>query len=148
MAKAKGISEAQWQAQVLGLAGFYGWRAYHPPDNTPSASGRRQRVAPGFPDLVLVRGPALIFAELKAEHGRLGPGQQEWLEDLGRVAAAVALELDERDNAQREAGGYGSRPLEDPRIGVYLWRPSDFEAVQATLGRGRALVRPEWAPAE
>jgi len=138
MAKAKGISEAQWQAQVLGLAGFYGWRAYHPPDNTPSANGRRQRVAPGFPDLTLVRGPELIFAELKAENGRLGPGQQEWLDALGVIGDTIR---------RGSYAGTADEP-DPPAVDVYLWRPSDWPTVNARLARGRGMVRPEWAPTE
>lgn len=138
MAKAKGITEAQWQAQVLGLAGFYGWRSYHPPDNRPGKSGRPQRVTAGFPDLVLVRAPELIIAELKTDTGRLGPGQQEWLDELERVADAFRRQAYAPDT---ETAGQPQ-----PRIDIYLWRPADWEAVSARLARGRQEQRPTWAP--
>jgi hypothetical protein len=37
----------------------------------------------GFPDLVLARHGRVLLAELKADGGRLGPGQPEWLAALG-----------------------------------------------------------------
>lgn len=90
-------SEDAFQRQVLGLARYYGWRPYHTHDS--------RRSHPGFPDLVLVKPPRLVFAELKAERGRLRPEQAEWLEDLRAVAA----------------------------VEVYLWRPSDLQAIAGIL---------------
>lgn len=58
----------------------------------------------GYPDLTLVRPPSLVFAELKTAKGRLAPAQMVWLEQL-RAAGQEA----------------------------YVWRPDDFEAVQARL---------------
>lgn len=57
----------------------------------------------GFPDLVLVRD-RIIFAELKTETGRPTADQERWLEGL------------------REAGAE-----------VYLWKPSDWVSIEATL---------------
>lgn len=107
------LTEAGFQAHVIGLARAYGWRVYHAPDNRPAGrTGRPQRLAApeavGFPDLVLVRAPRLLFVELKAERGRLGPGQAEWLDELGHAGAEVAV-----------------------------WKPSDWERVQAALGAGQ-----------
>src|SRR3954465_2461932 len=90
-----GLSEAAWQGQVEGRARFYQWKVFHAPDNKPTttASGRaaRQRVSPGFPGLILLRGPALIVAELKTDRGRMGPGQEEWLDAWRAFGEAVIL---------------------------------------------------------
>jgi hypothetical protein len=58
----------------------------------------------GFPDLTFVRGDRLIFAELKRESGRTTPEQEHWLDAL------------------RQAGQE-----------AYLWMPSDWSAIEATL---------------
>lgn len=112
-----GLSEAAWQAQVVGLARLYDWRVYHPPDNRPDRDrpGRagRQHVTPGYPDLTLVRGADLIFAELKAERGRVTADQGEWL-----------------------------MALEDAGAETHVWRPSDFDDVNRRLARSRTLLEP------
>lgn len=102
------LTEAAFQQQVLGLASFYNWRAYHTHDSRRSQAG--------FPDLVLLRAPELIFAELKTDTGRLRPEQADWLEQLQLLADAC-------------------EPVE-----VYLWRPADFDEIHARLARGRQLV--------
>lgn len=91
--------------KVIALAGYRGWRFYHAPDNRPGRNGGVQRVVRGWPDLVLVRDDRMIVAELKAEKGRLRPGQQEWLDALAQV----------------------------PGVEAHVWRPSDWPAVEAAL---------------
>ncbi len=79
------MSEKDFQRQVLDLAKAEGWMAYHTNDS--------RRSHPGFPDLVLLRGPQLIFLELKSEKGKLSPTQVSWIRRLDavkRVEAAVA----------------------------------------------------------
>lgn len=66
-----GISEAQWQANVLRLADLGAWTSYHTHDS------RRSRK--GFPDLVLIRPGEMLVAELKTDTGRLTPEQEQWL---------------------------------------------------------------------
>ena len=68
------MTEAELQRNVLSLAAMTGWLAYHTYDSRRSQAG--------FPDLVLVRPPVLIYAELKSEAGRLTPQQHEWMEQL------------------------------------------------------------------
>ena len=95
------ISEKHFQSQVLDLAKLSGWLVYHTFDSC--------RSVPGFPDLVLVRPPRLIFAELKSEEGRIRPEQRAWLEALsGCTQAAESC----------------------------LWRPRDLEEAQKILERG------------
>jgi len=92
------MSEAELQQAVQHLASLLGWKYYHAPDNRPNARGAIQKIVPGFPDLLLVHPERrwLIFAELKAEKGRLTPAQKNWLTWLGRIAE------------------------------VYVWRPRDL----------------------
>lgn len=140
------MSEAAFQGAVVGLARFYGWRVFHAPDNRPvtPARGRagRQRVTPGWPDLTLTRyTPAptpqtfdtaeLIFTELKAEAGVVSAAQAEYLEELGHVARLVSRL---RTEAFMDATDQGAH------VEVYLWRPSDWDAITERLARGRVLV--------
>ncbi len=50
------------------------WFAYHNPDSRRSAAG--------FPDLVLVRPPHVLFVELKTEKGRVSDQQEQLIEML------------------------------------------------------------------
>jgi hypothetical protein len=43
----------------------------------------------GWPDLTLVRGDRLIFAELKSTEGKLTDDQVEWLTMLGNVGTVA-----------------------------------------------------------
>lgn len=95
-ASALPLPEADWQSTVVDTATRGGWLHYHTYNSKHSA--------PGFPDLVLVRVPEVVVAELKAEDGRVSADQQRWLDAL----AACGLE-------------------------VYVWRPSDFAEVSARL---------------
>lgn len=75
------MTERQFQSQVVKLAKACGWLVYHTYDS--------RRSEPGFPDLVLVKGKRLIFAELKTDKGILSEAQERWLAALreaGRVA--------------------------------------------------------------
>jgi VRR-NUC domain len=57
------------------------WRTYH--------TLRSKGSEPGFPDLVLLRPPRLIFAELKVGRGRLSKPQRAWRDDLEAVGVEV-----------------------------------------------------------
>lgn len=83
------ITEAEFTDQVLTLAKLTGWRTAHfRPAMT--ASGWRTAVqgdGKGFPDLVLVRPPRVIVAELKrTERDKPTPEQLAWLESFGGIA--------------------------------------------------------------
>jgi hypothetical protein len=122
--------EAAFAVKVENLLTLYGWRWYHTHDSRRSPAG--------FPDYVAVRGPELIFVELKAERGRVRPQQREWLEDLIVVGHAVALELDElRSNAPPN-----TQAADPPAVDVYLWRPSELDAINDRLSRGRHRLDP------
>lgn len=89
-------SEASFLQQVLDLAKVLHWRTYHTWNSVHSAGG--------FPDLVLVRRPRVLFVELKREDGAPTAAQQQWLDDL-------------------RACGQEAR----------LWRPSDWPEVLEAL---------------
>ena len=91
------ITEKQLDAAVTELAATLGWHRYHSLISIGSPHG--------FPDLVLIRPPRVVFAELKSEKGRLRPHQVLWLDLLGRC----------------------------PGVEVYLWRPEHLEAIARTL---------------
>ncbi len=108
-----GLSESEFQGLVVDVAEQFGWLTYHTFDS--------RRSGPGFPDLVLVRGDRVVFAELKSQSGRLSADQRVWLE---RLTGAGTVE-------------------------AYLWRPSDevivvkLLAVPTTAAAAGAIWR-EW----
>lgn len=73
-------TEAQFEQAVVEYAKLAGWKAFHPFDS--------RRSEPGFPDLTLVRGDRLVFAELKAEQGRLSNAQVNWMHALDLASGA------------------------------------------------------------
>ena len=78
------MTEKQFQTWVVSIAKLNGWLVYHTYDS--------RRSEPGFPDLVMVRGGQVIFAELKTEHGKLKPKQKQWIMRLARVGS-VEVEI-------------------------------------------------------
>lgn len=100
--------EADLQRAVIELAQLLGWRVAHfRPART--AQGWRTAVAgdgAGFPDLVLTKA-TVLYAELKAQKGRVSPDQAAW------------------HDALRAAGQE-----------VVVWRPSDWAAIEARLRAG------------
>ncbi len=95
----KHLAETPFQEQVIELAQRAGWWWWHDTDS------RRNRS--GLPDLILVRPPRIVFAELKREKGRVRPKQATVLELLSRC----------------------------PGVESYLWRPSDWDTLKAVLTR-------------
>ncbi|GAH34197.1 unnamed protein product [marine sediment metagenome] len=103
------ITEKQFEAQVKDLAKLFGWKYYHTWQSIHSPAG--------FPDVVMVRPPRLIFAELKSEEGKVSLGQQEWLEILKQCQKLILLNH--------------TQTLMLPE--VYLWRPSQIEEIAGIL---------------
>ena len=89
-------TERGFQATVIALAKLYKWLVYHTHDSRRSQAG--------FPDLVLVKSPRIIYAELKTSRGKVRPEQVAWLEAL-------------------RACGCDAR----------LWRPEDWPEIERTL---------------
>lgn len=108
------LSEQEFQVHVVALARRLGWRAWH--DNATNAARRcgscgevrrLPRNTRGLPDLILVRRPRVIFAELKSEDGQPTPAQRDWL------------------NALAECDG----------VETYLWKPSSWDEIEEVLSR-------------
>ena len=75
-------AEAEFQRLVVEYAERRGWAVHHAVDGAHNV--RMNPSGVGFPDLLLVRGEALMFAELKTDTGRASKAQLEWLERLER----------------------------------------------------------------
>lgn len=104
-------SETSFQSWVLALARLTGWQVAHFRSvRVQLAGGRVRYMTPvqadgaGYPDLHMVRGVRSVFAELKDQYKKPSPEQEVWMEKL-------------------RATGHE----------VYLWRPSDRDAIEEVL---------------
>lgn len=97
------VTEEQFTAEVVELAGLFGWHVMHP--RPARRAGGEWRTAmqgdAGFPDLVLARDGEVIVAELKTNRGRTTAAQDAWIEALGAFAE--------------------------------VWRPRDMDAIESRL---------------
>ena len=106
------LSEAEFQKQIITLFHLFGWKVAHFRKARIRVKGVETYRTPvgadgaGWPDILAVRGGHIIAAELKSEQGKLTKEQYDWLEALGRTG-----------------------------IEVYIWRPSDYEAIEKLLVR-------------
>ena len=91
------MTETELFEEVRKLSKLFAFFLYHTYDSRRSGSG--------FLDLVLVKPPRVIFAELKSERGRMTPEQQRLFDLLSQC----------------------------PGVEVYLWRPRDLEEIAKTL---------------
>lgn len=105
------VTERELQFAVIECAQLLGYRVAHfrPAQTSKGWRTPVEADGAGWPDLVLVRGPRLIFAELKSATGKLSPAQEEWKDTLERAGQTV-----------------------------YVWRPADWlhGAVEAVLRAG------------
>ena len=104
------LTESEFQRQVTDLARMTGWRCNH----TRRTIGKGSRwvtatSVTGWPDLFLYRPGEHMAVELKTDTGKLTPEQVAVLGDL----AASGVE-------------------------THVWRPSDWDEIQARLARGAA----------
>jgi hypothetical protein len=90
------MSEAQFQKRITDYCDLLGLKWHHETDSRKSKKG--------FPDLVIAGRGGVIFAELKAQKGRVTNAQADWI-------GAVLL-----------GGGR-----------AYVWRPSDWPEVEQIL---------------
>lgn len=107
MNPALAISERAFQESVIQAAQMLSWRVAHfrPAETKHGWRTPVQADGAGFPDLVLVRPPRVLFAELKAERGKPTQAQITWLDEL---TAASTVES-------------------------YLWRPSSWDEIAEVL---------------
>ena len=95
--------EEKFQADIKKWAEANGWLYYH--------THRSDRSPKGFPDVVMVRGGRIIFAELKAGKNKATTEQLKWLDELGKAEVL------------------GSN------VSVYLWYPFDWPYIENLLRR-------------
>ena len=114
------LTEKQFAQQIIDLCKLFGWRYYRTWLSVHSPAG--------FPDIVMVRPPRLIFAELKSEIGKLSPEQEAWLDGLKECQKTITFEpIVIRGEPLR-----GNFPLLTiPE--VYLWRPNQFDEIVELL---------------
>jgi hypothetical protein len=65
------VSERHLQAALEEELRAAGWRFYH--------AWNSQHSAPGFPDVIALREPRIIAAEIKGPKTRVTAAQREWL---------------------------------------------------------------------
>ena len=101
------LLEGDFQTQVTDLAERLRWEWFHVHPTQVRGkvwiTGTSGSMRVGWPDLVLVRGSRLIFAELKKQSGKVEPEQQRVMDLLRTVGE------------------------------VYVWRPSDIEGIERLL---------------
>jgi hypothetical protein len=103
------VTEKAFMHSVIDLARLSRWLVYHTHDS-------RHSTAAGYPDLCLVRGPDLLYAELKSQHGRVTPAQAQWLAALSAVQ----------------------------HIEATVWRPSDWDMIERRLLSRCTIVHGEF----
>lgn len=91
------MSEKELQSAVRAMARLYRWADY--------CTWNSRHSPKGWPDLVLIRPPRIIFAELKSATGKL-TGEQD-----------ATLELLRECNLNE----------------VYVWRPADLQNIAEIL---------------
>lgn len=78
---AAAMMEDELQTNVEHALLVFGWRSYHTRYSIGSA--------PGFPDLIAVRGDRVLAAELKREGKSPTRAQDAWLDDLAVAGVEV-----------------------------------------------------------
>lgn len=103
--------ESEFQDSVIDIAKWTKWGIHHdrPGQNRAGRWSTAIVGDVGFPDLVLVRPPRLVVAELKTDRGSLTEAQKLWL--LGFAGCDAE---------------------------VYVWRPADLEAIAEILNPAQA----------
>ncbi len=99
------LSEKDFQRQVTDLAVLFGWEWMHIRAGRTMDSWRTPvsgTLGAGFPDLLLIRGGRIIFAELKRDGGKPTAEQNRVLFVLGQAAEAYCWMPKDWDFIERE----------------------------------------------
>lgn len=99
------MTRAQLEAAVKQIAELAGWLTHRSGEN---------RSEGGYPTLILVRPPRLVFVHLKSSRGRMTEAQKRWRNQLLGTEAEW-----------------------------YLWRPADLQHIATLLGRPMT-TRDQW----
>ncbi len=101
-------NESDFLAAVVEYAQINGWKVRHVVDRPDHALV----IGPGFPDLLMVRTPEIVVAELKRQDAprELPTDQAEWIALFLGCAAFNGCLL------------------------VYVWRPADWPTIEEVLG--------------
>ena len=87
-------SELECESAIIKAARLAGWRV-HAERTSRTGSGNYATAIKGdrgFCDLTMVRNGQLVFVELKRDRtGRVGPGQQEWVDALSADPGVAAF---------------------------------------------------------
>jgi VRR-NUC domain-containing protein len=74
------LSEAEWQKQIEDALDLFGWWYMHIPSNVIVCFFCHKKnfrgIAKGFPDLLAIRPPHILWLECKTELGQLKPEQR------------------------------------------------------------------------
>ena len=135
-------NELAFQSRVVGLFRVYGFeRIFHAPAGGHLGRVSREQIPEGrgFPDLVAIKGPRLVVAELKAsarlcKASNLRPGQWDWLQAFNGVGEAVSA----------RASGWTKASVA-PSVEAYLWSPDDWDEIQDIV-RGAMTRRRDLDP--
>ena len=90
----RALSEDDFSLAVREYAGARDWKIHF--NHKTGGFGRdgvtwRGNAPPGYPDLTMVRGPQIIWLELKAMDGVPTPDQRAWINALKQVPGGVAM---------------------------------------------------------
>jgi hypothetical protein len=80
-------TEAECQRAIVEAATLAGWRCHAERTSRTQSGGWATAIQghPGFPDLVLVRPPRLLFVELKRKPNKVEPEQWLWINHLNEI---------------------------------------------------------------
>lgn len=87
-------TEKDFQAWVIDTAKRRGWKYAHTYRALMQDGQWRTTTSPGFPDLLLLRGPRLVAMEVKSKTGRVDPLQDQWLDAFALLPCAEAWVVD------------------------------------------------------